>query len=145
MKQEMVQSRNRLLKCSNFLFWGYLQNGKVLSRIKMTEFISREKKLIFCEFIYQKLLYISLLFKSGLGCKCICGQKWKVSSTGFFLSPLLPPSGQWMTSIITSSISAAEIVPLGILQQSHHMVQVFPYSKERAKRCCKQQYINPNF
>lgn len=36
MKQEMVQSRNRLLKSSNSLFRGHLQNGKMLSRI-MTE------------------------------------------------------------------------------------------------------------
>lgn len=36
MKQEMVQLRNRLLKSSNFLFRGDLQNGKVLSRITAT-------------------------------------------------------------------------------------------------------------
>ena len=62
-----------------------------------------------------------------------------------FLSPLLPLSGQWMMSIIAGSVSEAEIVPLGILQYSHHMVQVFPHSKKGAKRCCKLQYINPNF
>jgi len=44
MKQEMVQSRNRLLKSFNFLFAGDLQCGKVLSRIIATTESLKEVK-----------------------------------------------------------------------------------------------------
>lgn len=48
MKQEMVQSRNRLLKSSNFLFRRDLdvQNGKVLSRILVMTVIKRGRRKI---------------------------------------------------------------------------------------------------
>lgn len=146
MKQEMVQSRNRPLKSSNSLVRGHLQNSKVLSRIMTV--IKRGKvagkKLFFHAFIYQMLLYILFLFKSWLEGKCPCEQKDKVSLTGFFLSPLLPLSGQWMMSTIAGSISVA--------QSSFRHSSVVPpfggsflHSKEGAKRCCMQLYINPNF